>query len=327
MEITEFLLRIRWRLAVVAVATVVAGVAVFAYLAARPDEYRTTATVVAPAEINTINEVSQWVLDFLNAVDAGAVRGDVAEELDVPRSLLRRRVSAERVGQSGIVTLTYTADRAGDERATETLSLFVDVALEFMSQSGLDRARSRFEEASDRLIAAEADEASASAAVDDFLESQSFIRPDAELEVVRAELSRLTLRQAELRASGLNEVADRLGDSVAELEQRVSDLGRAQARIVDLESDLEAARAARVEAEDARDDAVTALDRLTRTARITFAGVDVPVDRSAETAAGTAAAAAAAFAVGLIGVVWLEALRRPGSGAGSGGGTGAPATA
>lgn len=244
----------RWP--VVVAAPLVAACLAAGWMLVRPAEYQGTGTLVLHVpDQRGASATLQWVTNFRSALTSRSVAAEVAEEVGIPASEVRAGLSADQIGQSAIVEVTFKGEPRRLVEPTMREATSAAVALISGADVATARAALRSAEAQYEEIISERRE---------FLETTGALSPQDDYRARIAELVAARRAGDDDRVALLEQQVDRLGDLVAQ-SQRLDD-GVAQAA-----STLNAAERAVILAEaPAAAAADEALDvrQVTRTARV-----------------------------------------------------------
>ena len=198
-ELSDYMRRVlRWSW-LIAVVTVVGGVIALLLTSQSSTAYVTSATVSPPADVTTATQAQQYVNDFQAAAGSRAVQDAVNVETDVPRSTIGDRVTVNRVGDSGLVSVSYQSPLNNDPKAEavvesvvqNTLSLMYDTRVKAAERTVDGRRRRPSRRRRTRQTAAEGQ-------VSAFLAARDYVSPADELASVQDQITQFQVRETEV---------------------------------------------------------------------------------------------------------------------------------
>ena len=141
MELSDYMRRVlRWSW-LIAVITVVGGVIALLLTSQSSTTYLTSATVAPPADVTTATQAQQYVNDFSAASGSRAVQDAVNVETDVPGAVIGDRVTVDRVGDSGLVSVSYSSPINNDPKAEAVVESIVQNTLTLMYDTRVKAAQ------------------------------------------------------------------------------------------------------------------------------------------------------------------------------------------
>lgn len=184
MTISDFIVRSRKRLWIVALTAVLAATAAFVMSIGRPQTHSAVAsvTVVQPSGAAPTGQVvSQSVENLRSALDSRGLAQLVSEETGVPLKEVRGSLSSRRLRTGNVVEVIANAENAGTAVALAESAALVAVRLQSQSDlavadQDVALAQSRFEEADSELT--------------DLIINMGFADPEAELSARTVSLQR-----------------------------------------------------------------------------------------------------------------------------------------
>ena len=106
-ELSDYMRRVlKWSW-LIAVVTVAGGVIALLLTSQSSTTFVTSATVAPPGDVATAAQAQQYVNDFQAAAGSRAVQEAVTTDTEVARGTVGERVTVNRVGDSGLVSVTY----------------------------------------------------------------------------------------------------------------------------------------------------------------------------------------------------------------------------
>jgi hypothetical protein len=249
----------------------------------RPAEYRGTGTLVLHVpDQRGASATLQWVTNFRSALTSQSVAAEVADEVGIPASKVRAGLSAEQIGQSAIVEITFEGE---PRRIVEpTMREATSAAVALISGADVATARAALRNAEERYqeVVTERRE---------FLETTGALTPQEDYRARIADLVAARRADDADRVAFLEQLVGRLGDLAAQAQRLDDAVAQAGSTLNAAERALLVAEAPAAAAAD------EALDvrQVTRTARIG------PAIRSG------IATLVAAFVIGLALALLLEA--------------------
>jgi len=218
MSILEWLQGLGWRLAILVVIPLVAGVAAYFVVADMPPEYRAVSTVNAPAppRTNPTPQVAnQAVANLQSLVSSRAFADVISDDTGVPASKVRSSLVSSRVGAGTLVEISSTSLDGSEAVAvviaaghrSVQLVLTDDLAA---AQAAFDLALASFNKANDAV----------SAAVD-----SHGADPSVQLDLARVALGQVQAARARAVADGSTSTElRRLDNEIGDLESEIAAL-------------------------------------------------------------------------------------------------------
>jgi hypothetical protein len=252
-EVRGFL-RGRWLL-VVAAPLIAASVAA-GWMLVRPTEYRGTGTLVLHVpDQRGASATLQWVTNFRSALTSRSVAAQVADEVGIPAKAVREGLSAEQIGQSAIVEVTFEGE---PRRVVEpTMREATSAAVALISGADVATARAALRSAEERYEELVNERRR-------FLETTGALSPQDDYRARIVDLVAARRAGDDTRVEFLEQLVERLGDLAAQ-SQRLDD-GVAQAAST-LNAAERAVLVAEAPAEAAADEALEVRE-VTKTAKI-----------------------------------------------------------
>lgn len=140
-ELSDYMRRVlKWSW-LIAVVTVAGGVIALLLTSQSSTSFVTTATVAPPGDVATAAQAQQYVNDFQAAAGSRAVQEAVTTDTEVARGTVEERVTVNRVGDSGLVSVTYRTPVRGDPNAEKIVQSVVDNTLSLMYESRVNAAQ------------------------------------------------------------------------------------------------------------------------------------------------------------------------------------------
>lgn len=210
---------VRRRWVLVIAAPVLAMLLAAGWMLARPTQYEGTGSLVLHVpDQRGPGATLQWVTNFRSALTSRTVAAEVAEELGIPADQVRSGLSAEQIGQSAIVEISYE----GTPRAEiePVMRAAAAAAVSLISGADVATARAALETAEERYAEIVAERRA-------FLEMTGALNPQEEYRGRIADLVAARRAGNDELVAALEEQVDRLGDLAARV-QRLED-GVAQA--------------------------------------------------------------------------------------------------
>jgi len=307
-ELSDYMRRVlRWSW-LIAVVTVVGGVIALLLTSQSATNYVTSATVAPPADVSTAAAAQQYVNDFQAASGSRAVQEAVTEETSVPRTTIGDRVSVNRVGDSGLVSVTYTTPINNDPKAEAVVTSVVRNTLSLMYETRVKAADRTVQAADDSIKAAQAVQDANEAQVTAFLAARNYISPASELTSVENQLTQFQIQETDARAAANIASANTFAARVAELTQRRSDLGKDNIAYGSLLANVDTAKLQVGRAQQAKEAALANQAQITPEGQTTFGQRNAAEDRAGTIWRRTLAVMLACFILSVLLVAWLSSL-------------------
>jgi uncharacterized protein involved in exopolysaccharide biosynthesis len=307
-ELSDYMRRVlRWSW-LIAVVTLVGGVIALLLTSQSSTAYVTTATVSPPAEVTTATQAQQYVNDFQAAAGSRAVQDAVNVETDVPRSTIGDRVTVNRVGDSGLVSINYQSPLNNDPKAEAVIESVVQNTLSLMYDTRVRAAERTVTAAEATIKAAQDTQTAAEGQVSAFLAARNYVSPADELASVQDQITQFQVRETESRAAGNVAAANTFTARLAELEQRRSDLGRDAAAYAALLEQVDQAKQQVSRAQEAKEGAARNVAEIKPEGNTRFAKRNEAQDRAATIWRRTLAVMLACFVLSVLLVAWLASL-------------------
>jgi uncharacterized protein involved in exopolysaccharide biosynthesis len=308
-ELSDYMRRVlKWSW-LIAVITVVGGVIALLLTSQSSTTYVTTATVGAPADIETPTQAQQYVANFQAAAGSRAVQEAVSEETEVPRNTLTERVTVNRVGDSELVSVSYRTPVRDDTKAEPVIESVVQNTLELMFEPRVNGAKQRLTSAEQAVAEAELGVQNAEGLVTEFLTARQYKSPIEDLAIIEDQILQLRITESEASADP-NRVAEAnvLGLTLENLQAERSVVAKDAAALVDLQDAVLTADERLVRAEQSAETATAEVAEVTPEGQTTFGRRNEPVDRAATIWRRTLAVMLACFVLSLLLVAWLASL-------------------
>jgi hypothetical protein len=245
MEIREYASRVRWRLSILILLPLAAGVAAFGLLRGTPQQHLAETVLTVPSSVvggASSGSVAQYMANFEQAVVSDAVVAHVADEVGVSSEELRNGLDTAQLGASNLIRISYQ----GSEDAARIVELATRGAFDHVAQimlpvgQSLDVLEARVKATSSELREAER-------RLEDFLLENDLVLPREQYVMIAAEVATLEREIVRAEASGSSSVALQaaLRDRRRELARLAAVLPtyeRLQAAVDRAEEDLDAAQ-------------------------------------------------------------------------------------
>lgn len=307
-ELSDYMRRVlRWSW-LIAVVTVVGGIIALLLTSQSSTSFITSATVAPPAEVTTATQAQQYVNDFQAAAGSRAVQDAVNVETDVPRTVIGERVSVNRVGDSGLVSVSYSSPLSNDPKAEMVIESVVQNTLSLMYDTRLRAAQRTVSSADTTIKELQQTQAAAEAQVTAFLTARNFVSPTDELASVQDQITQFGVRETDARATGNVAAANTFTARIAELNQRRSDLGKDAVAYAALLEQVDQAKQQVSRAQEARESAVRNVAEITPEGNTRFGKRNEAQDRAATIWRRTLAVMLACFVLSVLLVAWLASL-------------------
>lgn len=308
MELSDYMRRVlRWSW-LIAVVTVVGGIIALLLTSQSSTEFVTSATVAPPADVTNAAQAQQYVSDFQASASSRAVQDLVTVETELARAAINERVSVNRVGDSGLVSITYRTPIKDDDRAEPVVESVVQNTLSLMYESRVKASERRVAAAEAAVTSAEEAVTAANAQVNEFLAARGFVSPLDELTSVQDQITQFQIRETEARADGNIAAANTYVARLAELDKRRSDVAKDATAFTALQDDVDAAKLQVGRADTANETAVTDKAEITPEGQTRFGRRGEPQDRTASIWQRTLAVMLACFVLSILLVAWLSSL-------------------
>ena len=224
MEIKDYLQILGRNLKVLVLVPLLATVLVVGYLVAQPVTYEATATVTPTAlvggasqnQYSGANGLKAFVGNFSAAVTSPPIIQEVSAQTREPRGKIRLGLSAQQVGDSSIMQVTYRTDnrRQAEPVARAVASstiLFLFRTQVTLAQRSADAAAQSVDEAQATLSD---------------MTAQAGLLPDKTYQVRADTVARLQEEQAQAQARGETTTAARLQTTINAKQAELKDLAR-----------------------------------------------------------------------------------------------------
>jgi hypothetical protein len=238
-EIAEYIAR-RWRLIAALAAVPLVAALVMGGLAAQAGRtYRSELVVAVPSSGEAASARLQAMTDFRELIRTSAVIEAVSDATGQTPRAVRSSLHARQLGLSGLVAVRL--DSPSREKVAEGVNVATSKALELLL--GGDRTVAEGE-----VSAADAQIADLTGQLNALAAQAGNPLPRERYEAVLTELSELRVTRAQHQAAGEAGQAEALGASISALEAEEAQLAPIISQADVLNSELEAARAARATA-------------------------------------------------------------------------------
>jgi uncharacterized protein involved in exopolysaccharide biosynthesis len=307
-ELSDYMRRVlKWSW-LIAVITVVGGVIALLLTSQSSTTYVTTATVGAPADIETPTQAQQYVANFQAAAGSRAVQEAVSEDTEVARNTLTERVTVNRVGDSELVSVSYRTPVRDDTKAEPVIESVVQNTLELMFEPRVNGAKQRLTSAEQTVAEAEMAVQNAEGLVTEFLTAREYKSPTERLLSINDQITQLSISEAQARAESDVGAITAYGLALKDLEAERSITAKDAAAEQVLLDSVDTAKQQLVRAEQARETATAEVAEVTPDGQTTFGRRNEPVDRAATIWRRTLAVMLACFVLSLLLVAWLASL-------------------
>ncbi len=308
MELSDYMRRVlRWSW-LIAVVTVVGGIIALLLTSQSSASYVTSATVGAPGDVVTPSEAQQYVNDFQAAAGSRAVQEAVTTETEVARGTIGERVTVNRVGDSGIVSVSYRTPVKDDQKAELVVESIVENTLTLMYDSRVKAAQRKVEATQATVRTALGLQATAQGQVDEFLAARNFVSPVDELASIQDQITQFRIRETEARASGNIPGANTYTDRLIALDERRGVIGQDAGAFDVLLEQVAAAKQQVVRAQEANESADATAAEVRPEGDPRFGRRNDPQDRAATIWRRTLAVMLACFVLSVLLVAWLSSL-------------------
>jgi capsular polysaccharide biosynthesis protein len=307
-ELSDYMRRVlKWSW-LIAVVTVAGGVIALLLTSQSSTSFVTTATVAPPGDVATAAQAQQYVNDFQAAAGSRAVQEAVTTDTEVARGTVAERVTVNRVGDSGLVSVTYRTPVRDDPNAEKIVQSVVDNTLSLMYESRVNAAQRGVDAADVTIESAQGDVAAAQARVDEFLAARGFVAPTAALQSVQDQITSFEISEVAARASGNVAGANTFAIALAELREQQSALGKDAGAFTALQDEVDSAKSQVVRAQEARETAVRDAAEVKPEGNYNFGRKNEAQDRAATIWRRTLAVMLACFVLSILLVAWLASL-------------------
>jgi hypothetical protein len=307
-ELSDYMRRVlKWSW-LIAVVTVAGGVIALLLTSQSATTYVTSATVAPPAEVGSAAQAQQYVSDFQAAAGSRAVQEAVTTDTEVARSVIADRVTVNRVGDSGLVSVSYRTPTRDDPKAEQIVQSVIDNTLALMYESRVAAAERGVAAAEQTVVVAQEGVAAAQARVDEFLAARGYVAPTDALASIQSQITDFEVREVEARARGDIAAANTFAARLNDLRQRQSDLGKDALAYRLLLEDVDSAKQQVVRAQEARENKAAAAAELRPEGNYTFGRKNEAQDRAAAIWRRTLAVMLACFVLSILLVAWLASL-------------------
>ncbi|MEY2474321.1 MAG: hypothetical protein QOK28_3650 [Actinomycetota bacterium] len=280
-QVVDYLLAVRRRLAWLVVIPIVVGLVAGGILLSQPRQLRARATVTLPVataanKSPSTGEVAQAVSDFQEVIVSDTVLAKVARDTGVPKNTIKAHLVTRHLGSSNLVNVSFTSTKR--DRATKVLLSAAHTGVERLFEPAVVAANTA-------VTASERDLADLQAQIANFGPAHGLSTTPQE--AYRAKQQELAQPHSDADRAQIQADATRLGALVSEYQ-------RLQARVATLTAVANSAAAR-------QGDAKVRLEASKSSATVDLIGVRrLPRLRPVVTGVGTAVAAALLLVLALI---------------------------
>ena len=307
-ELSDYMRRVlKWSW-LIAVVTVAGGVIALLLTSQQPTTFVTTATVAPPGDVSS-------------TAPGPAVRQRLPGRRGLPcrpggRHHRHRgrpwdvgeRVTVNRVGDSGLVSVTYRTPVRDDPNAEKIVQSVVDNTLSLMYESRVNAAQRGVDAADATIETVQGEVAAAQARVDEFLAARGFVAPTERSTSVQDQITSFEISEVAARASGNVAGANTFAIALAELRELQSALGKDAVAFTALQGEVDSAKSQVVRAQEARETAVRDAAEVEPEGNYNFGRKNEAQDRAATIWRRTLAVMLACFVLSILLVAWLASL-------------------
>jgi hypothetical protein len=236
------------------------------------------------------------------------VQEAVTTDTEVARSVVAERVTVTRVGDSGLVSVSYRTPLREDPKAEEVVQSTVDNTLNLMYESRVNAAERGVVAAEESIVRAQEGVAAAQARVEEFLAARAYVAPTDALASIQSQITDFEVAAVEARADGNVAAANTYTQQLADLRQRQSDLGKDALAYLGLQEEVESAKSQVVRAQENREIKAAEAAELRPEGNYTFGRKGEAQDRAAAIWRRTLAVMLACFVLSILLVAWLASL-------------------
>jgi capsular polysaccharide biosynthesis protein len=309
MNIRDYLHILRKRILILIGIPLIAVVAVaLVVMVVKPRQYTATATVAAPALVGGVstnqysgaNGPKAFVANFISAATSDVIVDKVAAQTHVPKNTIKAGLAPAEVGQSSLVTVTYTTKKK--KEAGPVAQADASQTIVFLFNTQLQLAEQPVTQAQNELNLD-------NAAIANFRKTTGQSLPDETLQNIQQEIANLQETQAVQRAEGNATTANGLSATISSLQAQATTLQPQVATYLNLENELTQAQT-NLQAAQTTLQQTKAQYEAANPSKVVILGTTTPIKRSTTLIQDEPIALGASLFLALGVIALLEAFKR-----------------